>query len=121
MEFKQFFENSNGLDALLQSLFQQYPGIKLDAWENDNRIELSTIEVPQKMRGNGIGSNILKSLKDYAQKVNKPIVLRPQADRGKIAALDRFYDRNEFVKNKGRNADYTLSSPFAATRYWKPR
>lgn len=120
MQFKQFLENSEGLDVLLRSLIQQYPGIRLEAWENDSRIELAALEVPQNLRGSGIGSNILASLKDYAKKVNKPIVLRPHAEHGKKLALDRFYDKNNFVKNKGRNKDFTLSSPFASTRHWKP-
>jgi len=120
MEFKVFFENYKGLDDLLSLLLKQYPGIRLEAWENDNKIELAAIEVPKELRGRGIGSDILTTLKNYAKQVNKPIVLTVQSERGKKGALNRFYDKNNFVANRGRAKDYTLSSPFGSTRYWKP-
>ena len=118
--FKNFVEQKSGLDDLVQMLRRQYPGLDLHVWENDSKIELSNITVPEELRGRGIGSNIVNTLKDYAKQVGKPVVVRPSPEKGKIAALNRFYTRHKFVKNKGRNLDFSLSSPFAATRYWKP-
>ena len=39
---------------------------------------------------------------------------------GKKQALERFYKDLDFVKNKGRNIDFQLSSPISTTMYWKP-
>ena len=114
-------ENTDQLQQLVQSIKQQYPEIDLSVWENSYSIELSTIKVPRLLQGQGIGTAAIKAIKDYAQQVGKPIVLRPQPDRGKKAALSRFYKRQGFIDNRGRNIDFTLSSPCAPTMYWKPK
>ena len=52
--------------------------------------------------------------------MGKPIVLRPEPEPRKKKALMDFYKNLGFVANKGRKTDYTLSSPFSLTLYWKP-
>ena len=117
-EFRIWFEE-NSLQKLINSLELQYPGVQLSAWENSSRIELAMIKVPKEIQGQGIGSKIIQFIKDYAQSVQKPIVLRPDPEKGKKAALNRFYTRQDFVNNKGKNIDYSLSSPTSKTMYWK--
>lgn len=119
MQFKTFMETQNDLDRLVGELQKRFQGVRISAWENHHKVELDLIQVPPEMQNRGIGSEILKELKKHAQLVQKPIVVRPSADAGKKSALARFYDRNGFVKNTGKNLDFSLSSPFAATRYWK--
>jgi len=110
------------LQVLRQKLKTQYPGLELDLWKkNNNSVELASIEVPQELRNQGIGTDVIQQIKDYAQKNNLSIVLRPEPNKGKKGALDRFYRRLDFIPNKGRNMDYTLSAPFAKTMYWKPK
>ena len=97
---------------------EEYPGLKLDAYAAPEKIELQQIEAP--VKGGGIGTAVIQKLQDYARSVDKPIVLRPEPEPRKKEALMRFYKNLGFVVNKGRNKDYTLSSPFALTMYWKP-
>lgn len=107
------------IDSLLAQIESKYPFVKVFAFENQYKIELQQIEVPEEHRNSGIGSEIVRLIQDYAKTVNKPVVLRPEAGRGKKGALDRFYKRLGFVDNSGRNKDYSLSSTFGPTKYWR--
>lgn len=107
------------MEELLQHIRSLYPFVKIWAFESKDRVELQQIEVPLEHRGSGVGTEIMEMLKSYAKSVGKPIVLRPEPDRGKKAALERFYKRLGFVDNAGRNKDYTLSAPFSKTMYWR--
>lgn len=109
------------INQLLTTIQEKYPFVKIDAFEAKNRIELQLIEVPDEYKNQGIGSEIIRMLQDYAASVGKPIVLRPEADPGKKKSLERFYKGLGFVDNKGRNIDYSLSSPLAKTMYWRFR
>lgn len=110
---------SNTIQELLDSIRNEYPFVKLWAFESNERIELQQIEVAKEHRGKGVGERIIETLKTYARSVGKPIVLRPEAERGRKKDLERFYKRLGFVNNSGRNMDYTLSSPMAKTMYWR--
>jgi hypothetical protein len=63
------------------------------------------------MQDSGIGSEILTKLKEYSDQVGKPIVLYPEHDKGKKTELRRFYKKNDFVPNKGRNKDFSFREP----------
>lgn len=117
MEFKLWLEN---LQNLVAAIKQQHPTIDLFAWENNDKISLDTIKIPKELQNQGIGTDIVTKIQKYAQKVGKPVVLSPSADKGKKEALNRFYNNLGFTKNKGRKIDFTLSSPTAPTSYWKP-
>jgi GNAT superfamily N-acetyltransferase len=99
----------------------KYPGITLRITEFDNKIKLDKIEVPKDLRNQGIGTEIITALKEYSQRVSKPIVLNPEPEKGKKGALQRFYERNEFVDNAGRRKDYDLTDTFSRTMYYKPK
>lgn len=99
----------------------KYPGIILRITEYDNKIKLDKIEIPKDLRNQGIGTEIITALKSYSESVNKPIVLNPEPEKGKKGALQRFYERNEFVDNAGRKKDYDLTDTFSRTMYYKPR
>ena len=89
--------------------------------EYDNKIKLEKIHVPKEMRNQGIGTEIITALKEYSQRVNKPIALNPESEKGKKGALQRFYERNEFINNTGRRKDFDLSDTFSRTMYYKPK
>jgi GNAT superfamily N-acetyltransferase len=110
---------STNLQALLVKLREEYPGLRLNAFEAPEKIELSEIEVKDK--GQGVGTRVIREIQEYARQVNKPIVLRPHPEPRKKKALLNFYKSLGFVQNKGRNTDYTLSSPFSPTMYWRAR
>jgi len=107
------------LTELTNNLKSQFPGLDLFVWENDEKISLDNIVVPPEMRNKGIGTSVIKKLQEYARKVGKPIVLSPSPLKGKKEKLNRFYKKLDFKHNKGRNVDYTLTSPFGKTMYWK--
>lgn len=107
------------MEELLAQIRNQYPSIDIEAYETNNRIEVMQIYVPPNERNSGIGSDIFKQIQQYAKEKRKPIVLRPEPEKGQKVNLDRFYKRLGFVHNKGRNIDFGLSSPTAKTMYWR--
>lgn len=110
------------LEALLQELRGEYPGIQLEGWISQGRyIEVANIKVPSNKRGQGIGTTVMNRIQDFARDKNLKVVVRPEPERGKKKALDNFYRKLDFVHNKGRNRDFTLSTPFAPTMYWSPK
>jgi GNAT superfamily N-acetyltransferase len=107
------------LSKIIKEIQLKYPFVKLEVYEIGNKIELQQIEVPPMYRNGGIGHDIIQTLQKYAMSVGKPIVLRPEAETRQKASLFRFYKSLGFVKNSGKNMDYTLSSPTGKTMYWK--
>jgi len=121
MEFRIWLENTGALDQLVDSLKKEFPQLEdLYAWETDSRIEISAIKVYPDVQGKGVGSEVLNRFKKYAASVGKPIVLAPEAEPRKKAALQRFYKNAGFVNNKGRYQDYSLAKAFASSMYWRP-
>ncbi len=111
---------SSKLDELVRQLKSSFLGLDLYVYETLKTIHVSRINVPKDQRGKGIGSKVLTALKDYARQVSKPLVLVPEAERGKKQALEDFYKSNDFVYNKGRRKDWNITVPFAKSMYWKP-
>lgn len=119
MKFRVWLENS-GLETILSDILRAHPEMNIQSYETGHKIELMQIRVPEGMRGRGVGSEAVRAIQEYARSVNKPIVIRPEAEKGQKANLERFYRRMGFVHNSGRNKDFSLSSPLAATMYWRP-
>lgn len=118
--FRTWLESS-ALESLVSDIVGKNPGMKMEAYETKEKIELMSIEVPEESRGLGVGAAAIRRLQAYASSVGKPIVLRPEAEKGRKGDLDRFYKSLGFVHNKGRNTDFVLSSPTSRTMYWRPR
>ena len=113
-------EISNQLQEIVNNLTNQYEGLDLYAWYGNGYIEIAKIEIPPEKRNQGIGHKVIETIKNFADNINKAVVVRPEPQQGKKKKLDNFYKDLGFIKNKGRNTDYQLSSPFAPTMYWKP-
>ena len=110
------------LQILLGDLKQRYFGLILAAYEDQNQIKLNKIEVPLEMRHQGIGSEIIKIIQDFAQQRGKPLVVAPEAERGYKKKLDNFYKDRGFVNNKGKNfEEIQIKDPHGATMYWSPQ
>lgn len=107
------------LKSLVSEIETEYPFIDLYVYETPYSIELANIKLPPEVRNQGIGTKIIQRLQQYAKEVQKPIVLTPEAERGKKKKLDKFYKNLDFVHNKGKNRDYRLSKTFAPTMLWK--
>lgn len=108
--------------ALERSLEAEFNGLdQLDLRTgNGGALHINLIKVKPEFQGQGIGSKVMTKLKAFAQERGIPITLSPEPDRGKKAALQRFYKGHGFWKNKGRRADYRYTSPFAPIMIWKP-
>jgi predicted GNAT family acetyltransferase len=86
-----FAQEQNDFQELINFFLNKYPEIVLRINEYENKIKLDKIFIPKEMRGLGIGTEIITALKEYSQRVNKPIVLNPEPEKGKKGALQRFY------------------------------
>lgn len=85
--------------------------------KNANQISLSSLIVPKHKQRQGIGSQYMNDLKNYADKHGAQIALTPSTDfGGSKTGLIKFYKSHGFVENKGRNKDFTISN----TMYRKP-
>ena len=121
MNWYKISQQEGPLKILREKLKAEYPGLDLDVWESSNDyIELAMIRLPKEMQSQGIGTKVIREIQDYANQVGKPIVISPQPGRGKKKSLESFYRNLGFVRNRGRNMDYQLSSFFGPTSYWRP-
>lgn len=82
----------------------------------DKSVHVNSIRVKKSGQGKGIGTAVLNAVKKFAAKHRLPVTLSPEPDKGKKAALHRFYSANGF--KKCRDSQYT--SPFAPTLIWFP-
>jgi len=99
--------------SIEQNLSQKYPDIDLSVFENKNGLTLSKIVVPENQRSEGIGTKVMDDLIDYADKNNLSIGVTPDATfGGSKTRLESFYKKFGFVRNKGRNKDFTFRETF---------
>jgi GNAT superfamily N-acetyltransferase len=108
------------LQELIRKIKAEYEGIDVWAYETDNKIHLSSLKVPLEKRHQGIGKKVVNMIKEFAKTRGKPITLDPEPERGYKNKLDVFYKDLGFKDNTGRNKDYSISSPFSRTMYWRP-
>ena len=89
-------------------------GVILYVFEQEDVIILDSLIVPPEMRKQGIGSQIMQEVTNYADMVGKRLEVSPgQKDdfhgttsRGRLV---KFYKRHGLVENKGRNKDFSIS------------
>ena len=90
-------------------------GIRLELWEDDNKLVLDTIVIPKELRGQGKGTEVMNMVCDYADKVGKPLFLTPSSSYGasSVSRLERFYKRFGFKRNKehGLSIHYFIRYP----------
>ena len=84
--------------------------ITLEVWEDNNKLELSSIVIPKEYRGQGKGTEIINMVIDYADKVNKPLYLTPDTNFGgtSVNRLKRFYKRFDFIKNDNYKVKHSM-------------
>lgn len=68
--------------------------------------------VPPHLRGQGVGSRIMKGATKIADKNKGSMSLNQAPEKGKKTALRRFYAGFGFVPNKGRNKDFITRDSF---------
>ena len=100
----------------LEAIFKKWrdQGVTLYAFEQIDKILLESLIVPKDKRKQGIGTQIMQELTNYADKVGKRLELSPgQKDdyHGTTSKrrLINFYKRFGLLENKGRNKDFTTN------------
>lgn len=88
---------------------------KFDISENNDTITLHNIIIGKENQGKGLGTKALQMLTDYADSVQKRIVLTPavkDTHHGTTsrARLVRFYKQFGFKESKGRYIDYAIGA-----------
>lgn len=104
--------NESRLESIVNEWEKQ--GVILFVHEGDY-IKIMSLIIPKENRKSGIGSEVMKSLTEYADSVGKMIVLTPgdkDDHHGTTSRnrLKKFYKRFGFVENKGRNKDFTINA-----------
>ena len=61
----------------LEDIEEKYEDLTLDVFEKGNVLSLGRIVIPEGKRGEGVGSNVMQDLIDYADKNNLKIILTP--------------------------------------------
>jgi hypothetical protein len=102
----------------IDELAAKYPGVKIDAFVTKDNLNLSRIVVPKEMRNQGLGTQVMNDLSEYADNIGKRITLTPSSDfGGNVKRLKEFYKDFGFVENKGKNKDFSTSE----TMYREPK
>ena len=95
------------LSKLEKDLEEQ--GIIIDVAQRNKELNLSRIEIPKKLRKQGLGTQAMESLVKIADENGLTLTLTPSKEFGatSVGRLTKFYKRFGFVENKGRNKDFT--------------
>ncbi|MHA2099864.1 MAG: GNAT family N-acetyltransferase [Candidatus Kariarchaeaceae archaeon] len=92
------------LEGLRNSLEILYP-VTLVMEKRFNRIQLDLIQVDEKVRGKGIGREIMERIISYSDLHRTPIELTPSGKFGSSKRkLKKFYKELGFVKNSRRSS-----------------
>lgn len=101
-----FFIFINMIEKILEDKYKDAL-IGLDIYEDAKSIKLSRIVVNPDYQGQGIGTNILNDLIQYADINKKIVTLTPSSDfGGNKNRLTQFYKRFGFKMNKGVHKSY---------------
>jgi GNAT superfamily N-acetyltransferase len=94
-------------------------GIKHAITEGKNGLTVSGLIVPKDKRGQGVGSQAMADILNYADSKGVRVTLTPSTDFGgsSVDRLKKFYKQFGFVENKGKNKDFTISD----TMYREPQ
>ena len=120
IKLKEMILPSNAVKSIENEFNVKYPstdkkGIVIELWPSTFRadfLELSAIYIPKDLRNRGIGTEIMSRIIQYADKNNKTIGATPSTDFGasSVDRIRKFNKRFGFVRNKGRNVDFTISN-----------
>jgi hypothetical protein len=99
-----------GAESAADLLKKRFPSLDFSVSESDDVIRLNKLVVPKDQRNQGVGSEFMRDLTQYADEAGKPIALTADGDfGGSKAGQRRFYKRAGFEDNKGKNKDFSIS------------
>ena len=103
-------DENDGINEYLKQLMISWEKEGIKSWMHakNESIIVSEFIVPEDERNQGIGSQKMKELLDYAKAIGYRVLLTPSTDFGasSLTRLKKFYKNLGFVDNKGRNKDY---------------
>lgn len=99
-------DDMQSLDQIVEELKEKHD-IELDTYEYKDHIVISRIVVPKSKRNEGIGTEVIEAIIDYADEQSKDVFVTPTGDfGGSTSRLAKFYKRFGFVPNKGKYRDF---------------
>jgi predicted GNAT family acetyltransferase len=114
---------TKGLLGSLDDVIKPYKdmGIDISAYVSKNKPELtvSKIVVPKEMRSQGIGTQVMQDITNYADQTGNKVTLTPSTSFGatSVGRLKDFYKNLGFVENKGKLKDFSTRE----TMYREPK
>jgi tape measure domain-containing protein len=91
-------------------LLSKYKALeKLVLSEHRNAIKIDGIQVNKNNRPQGVSTQVIDEIKQFAAAKNLPIVLESSPEKGKKAKLEQFY-KDQGFKKPGRNRNFELPS-----------
>lgn len=121
--------HSSGISALPDDIARHEAewaakGVRNSVYDKPDRgmTQLADIVVPKDQRGQGLGSQYMHELTAIADRHGRTLTLTPAQKNDahgttSTTRLRKFYSQFGFVRNKGRNTDFTISD----TMYRKPK
>lgn len=78
--------------------------------DSSGRIKIDSLDINKERRGEGFATKFMEQISKMADDNGLVATLTPDSYRGSSKSrLEEFYSRFGFVKNKGRNKDYSIS------------
>jgi len=111
------------IEAFRQTLLDEYPQIQdlfLHGTSQPDVLHIAQIRIKPEFRKQGIGSEIIRKIKKFADDHKLTITLSPEPQYGYKKKLDKFYQKHGFIHNRGRRKDYRLSSFFGRNMIRRP-
>jgi hypothetical protein len=109
--YQQFMEDvSDALSTIEKNYKRKHPDIKLSFSHSPrtNTIRVDNIRIPKEKQGQGIGGRVIRGISNVAKRNKLAVTLTPEPDKGKKQALDRFYKKHGFSKNKDQSISDTM-------------
>jgi GNAT superfamily N-acetyltransferase len=108
---------SNNIDSFQNSIISKYKDKGLTNFSiflDNDFIKLNMISIDKKFQKQGIGSEVLEDLCKFADDNKKTLILTTGTKDDNFGTtsmerLKKFYKRFDFIENKGRNKDFSIS------------
>lgn len=82
-------------------------GVQVSLSSRNGVLTLNQIVVPEPQRGQGVGTQAMQDILDFADRNGLTVALTPSGDfGGSVPRLRRFYARQGFVNNRGSSRDF---------------
>jgi len=95
--------------VMTKRLSESNPGIEFKLIPYNEFIYVDFLSVPKENRNSGLGTKFMTELVALADEINCPLALTPDISYGATdeARLERFYSRFGFIRNTGRDRDFS--------------